>query len=128
MKGGGLPGSVFNPDLPYKICMQDTCNLRTKLYRLKPISQCICCLPNTAIEGSCNHSRRPAWVPVWARIDHSKLYSDKSGVYTDRAEEFFFRMRRAEIGHHHHIAGTYLIRYAQESAWREDHRRMANGM
>jgi hypothetical protein len=37
-------------------------------------------------------------------------------------------MRRAEIGHHHHIAGTYLIRYAQESARREDHRRAANGV
>ena len=36
-------------------------------------------------------------------------------------------MRRAEIGHHHHIAGKYLIRYAQESAWREDHRRVSNG-
>lgn len=36
-------------------------------------------------------------------------------------------MRRAEIGHHHHVAGPYLIRFAQESAWREDHRRMANG-
>ena len=36
-------------------------------------------------------------------------------------------MRRAEIGHHHHIAGAYLVRYAQESAWREDHRRMDNG-
>ena len=61
------------------------------------------------------------------RIDHGKLYSDQSGVYTNGAEEFFSRMRRAEIGHHHHIAGTYLIRYAQESAWREDHRRVANG-
>ena len=28
--------------------------------------------------------------------------------------------RRAEIRHHHHIAGDYLIRYAQEAAWRED--------
>ncbi len=36
-------------------------------------------------------------------------------------------MRHAEIGHHHHIAGVYLIRYAQESAWRKDHRRVANG-
>ena len=36
-------------------------------------------------------------------------------------------MRRAEIGHHHHIAGQYLVRYAQESAWREDYRRMDNG-
>src|SRR5471032_981423 len=62
-----------------------------------------------------------------SRIDHSKLYSTGAGVYTNNAEEFFSRMRRAEIGHHHHIAGTYLVRYAQESAWREDHRRVANG-
>lgn len=61
------------------------------------------------------------------RIDHSRLYSDRSGVYTNGAEEFFSRMRRAEIGHHHHIAGTYLIRYAQEASWREDHRRVDNG-
>ena len=50
-----------------------------------------------------------------------------SGVNTNGAEEFFSRMRRAEIGHHHHIAGAYLVRYAQESAWREDHRRTDNG-
>ena len=68
------------------------------------------------------HGRFPV-----SRIDHSKLYSDRSGVYTNGAEEFFSRMRRAEIGHHHHIAGKYLVRYAQESAWREDHRRMDNG-
>jgi hypothetical protein len=49
------------------------------------------------------------------------------GVYTNGAEEFFSRMRRAEIGHHHHIAGPYLIRYAQEAAWREDRRRVDNG-
>jgi hypothetical protein len=36
-------------------------------------------------------------------------------------------MRRAEIGHHHHIAGPYLLRYAQEAAWREDNRRLSNG-
>jgi predicted ATPase len=36
-------------------------------------------------------------------------------------------MRRAEIGHHHHIAGRYLLRYAQEASWREDNRRAANG-
>ena len=49
------------------------------------------------------------------------------GACTNRAEEFFSRMRRAEIGHHHHIAGAYLLRYAQEAAWREDNRRMSNG-
>jgi transposase-like protein len=62
-----------------------------------------------------------------SRIDHSKLYSAGAGVRTNGAEEFFSRMRPAEIGHHHHIAGAYLVRYAQESAWREDHRRMDNG-
>jgi transposase-like protein len=61
------------------------------------------------------------------RIDHGQAYSLPGGVYTNGAEEFFSRMRRAEIGHHHHIAGAYLIRYAQESAWREDHRRVTNG-
>ncbi len=33
----------------------------------------------------------------------------------------------AQIGHHHHIAGAYLVRYAQEAAWREDHRQLDNG-
>jgi transposase-like protein len=61
------------------------------------------------------------------RIDHGSVYSLAGGVYTNGAEGFFSRMRRAEIGHHHHVAGIYLIRYAQESAWREDHRRMDNG-
>lgn len=62
-----------------------------------------------------------------SRIDHSQVYSLPGGVYTNNAEEFFSRMRRAKIGHHHHVAGPYLIRYAQESAWREDHRRLTNG-
>ena len=61
------------------------------------------------------------------RIDHGSVYSLPGGVYTNGAEGFFSRIRRAEIGHHHHVAGAYLIRYAQESAWREDHRRVNNG-
>jgi transposase-like protein len=61
------------------------------------------------------------------RIDHGQAYSMPGGVYTNGAEEFFSRLRRAEIGHHHHIAGAYLVRYAQEAAWREDHRRVDNG-
>jgi hypothetical protein len=36
-------------------------------------------------------------------------------------------MRRAEIGHHHHISGQYLLRNAQEASWREDSRRQPNG-
>jgi pimeloyl-ACP methyl ester carboxylesterase len=30
-------------------------------------------------------------------------------------------------GFRHHVAGACLVRYAQESAWREDHRRVDNG-
>lgn len=36
-------------------------------------------------------------------------------------------MHRAEIGIHHHIAGRYVLQYAQESSWREDNRRLSNG-
>ncbi len=60
------------------------------------------------------------------RVNHEEGYSI-DGACTNMAEGFFSRMRRAEIGHHHHIAGTYLIRYAQEASWREDHRRTSNG-
>jgi hypothetical protein len=31
------------------------------------------------------------------------------------------------MGHHHHISGPYLLRFAQEAAWREDNRRVSNG-
>jgi hypothetical protein len=48
-----------------------------------------------------------------------------NGVYSNNAESFFSRLRRAEMGHHHHVAGPYLVRYAQESAWRENNRRVS---
>jgi transposase-like protein len=60
------------------------------------------------------------------RINHEQAYS-LNGACTNWAEEFFSRMRRAEIGHHHHLAGAYLLRYAQEASWREDNRRVSNG-
>jgi transposase-like protein len=62
------------------------------------------------------------------RINHQEAYSLDGDIYTNNAESFFSRMRRAEIGHHHHLAGPYLARFAQESAWREDHRRDPNGV
>jgi len=52
-------------------------------------------------------------------INHQEAYS-LDGARTNWAEEFFSRLRRAEIGIHHHIAGPYLLRYAQESSWCED--------
>ena len=60
------------------------------------------------------------------RINHQEAYS-MDGACTNWAEEFFSRLRRAEVGIHHHIAGAYLLRYAQESSWREDNRRISNG-
>jgi transposase-like protein len=60
------------------------------------------------------------------RINHQDGYSI-DGACTNDAESYFSRLRRGEIGHHHHIAGPYLVRYAQEAAWREDLRRASNG-
>ena len=60
------------------------------------------------------------------RINHEEAYS-LDGACTNMAESFFSRLRRAEVGIHHHIAGPYLLRYAQEASWREDNRRMPNG-
>jgi transposase-like protein len=63
---------------------------------------------------------------VVKRINHQEAYSD-DGACTNGAENLFSRLRRAEIGHHHHISGVYLSRYASESAWRDDNRFMSNG-
>jgi ISXO2-like transposase domain len=60
------------------------------------------------------------------RINHQEAYS-LDGACTNWAEEYFSRLRRAEVGIHHHIAGAYLLRYAQEPSWREDNRRVSNG-
>jgi transposase-like protein len=60
------------------------------------------------------------------RVNHSIAFMDE-GVCTNQAESYFSRLRRAEIGTHHHIAGPYLNAYASEMSWREDHRRVANG-
>lgn len=49
------------------------------------------------------------------RINHSEEYS-LDGACTIWVEEYFSRLRRAEMGHHHHISGPYLLRYAQEAA------------
>ena len=66
----------------------------------------------------------PAWNVLHAgfamkRINHQDGYSI-DGACTNGAESYFSRLRRGELGHHHHIAGPYLVRYAQEAAWRED--------
>jgi hypothetical protein len=85
----------------------------------------------TAAGTTLHSDEAPSWDALNAkyemfRINHKVAYS-LDGACTNVAEGFFSRMRRAEIGYHHHISGLYLVRYAQEAAWREDHRRMTNG-
>ncbi|QCN97452.1 IS1595 family transposase (plasmid) [Azospirillum argentinense] len=72
-----------------------------------------------------------AWNPLHAtfetkRISYQEAYS-LDDACTNDAESFFSRLRRAEIGHHHHISGTYFARYACEASIREDYRWESNG-
>ena len=67
------------------------------------------------------HAGWQAW-----RINHSLAYSAE-GACTNQAESYFSRLRRMEVGTHHHIAGPYLYAYAGEAAWRENNRRQCNG-
>ena len=78
-----------------------------------------------------NADEAPSWNDLHGRyemkrINHQEAYS-LNGACTNWAESYFSRLRRAEAGHHHHIAGAYLLRYAQEASWREDNRRVSNG-
>jgi len=78
-----------------------------------------------------NTDEAQSWNDLHARytvrtINHQEAYSDGQAC-TNGAESFFSRIRRGEAGHHHHISGPYLLRYAQESAFREDRRRDSNG-
>ncbi len=61
------------------------------------------------------------------RVNHSLEFQDEGKADTNQAESYFSRLRRAEIGTHHHISGRYLNAYANEMAWREDNRRQPNG-
>ena len=56
---------------------------------------------------------RPACPYDAKRINHSFSFSD-DGACTNQVENFFSRLRRAEIGQHHHISGPYLKFYAGE--------------
>jgi hypothetical protein len=60
------------------------------------------------------------------RVNHSVQFMDK-GACTNQAESYFSRLRRMEVGTHHHIAGPYLHQYAREASWREDNRCEDNG-
>jgi len=83
------------------------------------------------LKAELKRGEAPAWNDLHSRfemkrINHEEAYS-ADGACTNWAESYFSRLRRAELGHHHQIAGAYLLRYAQEASWREDNRRIANG-
>ncbi len=74
----------------------------------------------------------PAWDKVVApyknyRVNHSVEYFGEDKACTNHAEGLFNRLRRSEIGIHHHISGAYAARYANEIAWREDFKDLSNG-
>jgi hypothetical protein len=53
-----------------------------------------------------------AWVVLHGsydthRVNHSAEFVSDDGASTNWAESYFARLRRGEIGHHHHIAGPY---------------------
>jgi len=84
-------------------------------------------LPGTVVHAD----EAPGWDRLHAyfemkRINHSVAFS-QDGACTNWAESHFSRLRRAEMGQHHHISGQYLGAYAGEMAWKEDNRRVANG-
>ena len=87
---------------------------------------------NTVAKGSIIHADEgTAWDALdgsfkTKRINHSECYSDGQAC-TNGAESYFSRLRRAELGTHHSIAGPYLSAYAEEMAWRENQRRNSNG-
>jgi hypothetical protein len=82
--------------------------------------------------GSIVHAdESPAWNVLHAyyqmkRINHQTAYS-VAGACTNDVESLFSRFRRGEYGHHHRVAGPYVVRFMQEASWKEDHRRDTNG-
>jgi hypothetical protein len=95
-------------------------------------SEAIEAIKKTVAPGSVIHAdEASSWDALHSfyeakRVNHSEAYSH-DGACTNQAESFFSRLRRAEIGIHHHIRNRYLHAYASEMAWRENHRRESNG-
>ncbi|WP_371418811.1 transposase [Agrobacterium sp. ICMP 6402] len=58
----------------------------------------------------------------------AKNTRQKAGVNTNHVESFFSRIQRAYIGIHHRFSVRYFDWYAAEIAWREDNRRVDNGL
>lgn len=107
-------------------------NGRTLPFVFRSEDEALPTIQRTVTAGSVIHAdESPAWDRLHARyltkrVNHKRAYSE-NGSCTNWAESYFSRLRRAEIGVHHHISGPYLGLYASEMAWREDNRRVSNG-
>jgi transposase-like protein len=105
---------------------------KTRTFVVAKESDAIALIRSVVAPGSIVHADEAGgWDMLHAhyemrRINHSVAFS-LDGACTNQAESYFSRLRRAEIGQHHHVSGKYLAAYAVEMAWREDNRRMPNG-
>ena len=61
------------------------------------------------------------------RVNHKTIYVGPEGENTNQAESYFARFRRMQYGQHHQMDNRYMLRYANEIAYREDTRRHSNG-
>ena len=62
------------------------------------------------------------------RVNHQIEYRSDTGANSNQAESFFSRFRRMQYGQVHKFGNQYLDNYANEAAYREDNRRMSNGV
>ena len=88
---------------------------------------------NVAMDATVHADESSAWDILHAafdmrRVNHSREYVSEDGANVNQAESWFSRLRRSEYGIHHRISSSYLHQYANEMAWREDHRREPNGL
>ncbi|WP_033479095.1 IS1595 family transposase [Xanthomonas citri] len=58
-------------------------------------------------------------------VNHGRMFVRSDGMNENQAESFFTRQRRHELGVAHRMTPVYLADKANETAWREDCRRMS---
>lgn len=58
------------------------------------------------------------------QVNHSEEYQKDGFINTNQMESLFSRLRRFEVGTHHHISGKYLAYYACDGVWRENNREL----
>jgi len=84
-------------------------------------------IPKTSVHTDAESSWGDLRAVLRRRVVPHKQMFFRKGVSTNSCEWLFSRIRHAARGHYHRVLGPYLARYGQELAWRDDHRREANG-